>query len=200
MKIIGLTGGIGSGKSTVAACFRDQGIPVIDADSIGHRLLETDPAIRQAILDIFGDSILDADDAIAREKLAEQVFCNEPLRKQLNGILHPAIVAEVGRQCAAHHTAGCEAVIVEAALIGESGSREPWLTGLILVTASPNIRIERLVRFRSFSREDAVRRIAAQLSPERKRVIADWVIDNDGGLEALKEHVLKVAEEIRRMK
>ena len=200
MKIIGLTGGIGSGKSAAAQCFRDAGIPVIDADSTGHRLLETDPDIRQALLETFGDSILDSDGVIAREKLAELVFRDDALRKQINSILHPAIIAEVGRQCTAHHAVGCEAVIVEAALIGESGKRDAWLTELILVTASSDTRIERLVRFRNFSHEDAARRIAAQLSPERKRAIANWVIENDGDLEALQSRVLQITEEIRRMK
>ena len=196
MRIIGLTGGIGSGKSAAAACFREAGIPVIDADSIGHVLLEQDPEIRSALVCAFGDSILAKDGAISRERIAESVF-KHILQTELNAILHPAIIAEVGRQCAEYHRQGNDAMIVEAALIGESEQRDPWLSGLILVLASEAIRIERLVRFRNFSREEAVRRIAAQKPPEQKRALADWVIENSGDMDALREQVLGIVAAIK---
>jgi dephospho-CoA kinase len=200
MKIIGLTGGIGSGKSAAAQCFRDAGIPVIDADSTGHRLLETDPAIRQAVIEIFDDGILTPEGAISREKLAARTFGDAAARQRLNALLHPAIIVEVGKRCAAYHVEGHDVLIVEAALIGESGQRDAWLTGLILVLASESVRIERLINYRNFSREEAIRRIAAQTPPEDKRAIADWVIENDGDLETLQARVQQVAAEIHRRK
>jgi len=197
MRIIGLTGGIGSGKSAAAACFREAGIPVIDADGIGHVLLEQNPEIRNALICAFGDSILAKDGAISRERIAESVFQNASYRQQLNAILHPAIIAEVGRQCTEYHRQGNDAIIVEAALIGESEQRDPWLSGLILVLASESIRIERLVRFRNFSHEEAVRRIAAQKPPEQKRALADWVIENSGDMDALRKQVLGIVAVIK---
>ena len=196
MKIIGLTGGIGSGKSAAARYFRNAGIPVIDADSTGHEVLENDPAVKQAVISFFGESILTPEAVVSREKLAERTFSNPVARQHLSAILHPAIIAEVGKCCAAFQAEGQKAVIVEAALIGESGQRDGWLTGLILVLASEPVRIERLMHYRSFSREEAMRRIAAQTPPETKRPIADWIIDNDGDLETLRTHVMRVSEEI----
>jgi len=198
MKIIGLTGGIGSGKSAAAQCFRDAGIPVIDADRAGHDLLENDPLIRQTVTEIFGDGIMAPDGVISREKVAARTFGDVAARKRLNALLHPAIIVEVGKRCAAHHAEGHDTVIVEAALIGESGQRDAWLTGLILVLASEAVRIDRLMQCRNFSREEAMRRIAAQTPPENKRVIADWVIENNGDLETLRTRVVQVAEEINR--
>jgi len=197
MKIIGLTGGIGSGKSAAASFFREAGIPVIDADSIGHNLLENNPAIQKAVIAAFGNNITTDGCAISREKLAALAFADAAVRQQLNAILHPAIIAEVGKRCAACQAEGYDAIIVEAALIGESGQRDGWLTGLILVLASEPVRIDRLMRYRSFSREEAMRRIAAQTPPNNKRAIADWTIDNSGDLETLCTRVIQVVQEIR---
>jgi len=197
MKIIGLTGGIGSGKSAAASFFREAGIPVIDADSIGHNLLENNPAIQKAVIAAFGNNITTDGGAISREKLAALAFADAAVRQQLNAILHPAIIAEVGKRCAACQAEGYDAIIVEAALIGESGQRDGWLTGLILVLASEPVRIDRLMRYRSFSREEAMRRIAAQTPPNNKRAIADWTIDNSGDLETLCTRVIQVVQEIR---
>lgn len=196
MKIIGLTGGIGSGKSAAAQCFRDACIPVIDADSTGHEVLENDPAVKKAILSFFGEGVLTPDAVVSREKLAECTFSDPAARQHLNAILHPAIIAEVGKRCAAFQAEGHKAVIVEAALIGEAGQRDGWLTGLILVLASESVRIKRLIHYRNFSREEAIRRITAQTPPEKKRAIADWIIDNDEDMGALRTRVLQVAQEI----
>lgn len=197
MRIIGLTGGIGSGKSAAAACFREAGIPVVDADGIGHGLLEQDPEIRRALVDVFGGSILAEDGVISRERIAAVAFQDASARRQLNLLLHPAIIAEVGRKCAEYHQQGHDAIIVEAALIGESEQRDGWISELILVLASEAIRIERLVRCRDFSREEAMRRIAAQKPPEQKRAIADWVIENNGDLDVLQDQVMRVAAAIK---
>ena len=198
MKIIGLTGGIGSGKSAAAQCFRDAGVPVIDADRTGHDLLENDPLIKQTVIEIFGNGVITSDGVISREKLAARTFSDVAVRQQLNALLHPAIIAEMGKRCAAYHAEGHDVIIVEAALIGESGQRDAWLTGLILVLASESVRIERLMQYRNFSREEAVRRIAAQTPPENKRHIADWIIENNGDLTTLRTCVIQVVEEIHR--
>lgn len=196
MKRIGLTGGIGCGKSAAAAYFRDAGIPVIDADGVGHLLLDGDAETRAAVVAAFGDNVIGEDGAIARDRLAAHVFSDAAARAQLNAILHPAIINAVSRQCAALEEEGRHVVIIEAALLGEHGRREPWLTGLILVLASEETRINRLVQNRRFSREEAQRRIAAQTPPESKRPIADWIIQNDGDMQTLRQQVEKLVAEL----
>lgn len=197
MRLIGLTGGIGSGKSAAADNFREAGITVIDADSIGHNLLEKDPAIQEVVLAIFGEEMLADNGIISREKLAARAFADAESRQQLNALLHPAIIAEMGRQCAALQASGQATILVEAALIGESGQKDPWLDAVILVLASEALRIERLMQYRNFSREEAKRRMAAQTPPEKKSAFADWVIDNNGDQTALRACVFQIAQEIR---
>jgi len=200
MNIIGLTGGIGCGKSAAAAYFREAGVPVIDADAAGHELLESDANLRAAVVGSFGGDIIGQDGALSREKLAARVFTDPDARRRLNALLHPAIIAEVGRRCAALNEAGHESVIVEAALIGEGGRRDPWLSGIILVLAEEQIRMERLMRYRQFTREEAQRRMAAQTPPETKAAFADWIIDNNADRDGLRLQVMKIADAIRARK
>ncbi|MCK5863228.1 MAG: dephospho-CoA kinase [Candidatus Hydrogenedentes bacterium] len=196
MKIIGITGGIGSGKSVAADYFRKAGIPVIDTDKTGHDLLENNTTVQKAVIADFGDDITEDGKTISREKLAALIFTDTLSRQRLNAILHPEIIAEVKRYCTVLQEAGKRAVLVEAALIGESKHKEPWLTALILVAASESVRIKRLMQYRDFSREEAQRRIAVQTPPEKKIALADWIIDNNSHLEALQTQVLQIAEEI----
>ncbi len=198
MKLIGLTGGIGSGKSTVARFLRDAGIPVIDADETGHRLLEEDTGIRQAVADSFGSEVME-DGLLSREKLAARVFVDEGARRRLNELLHPAILQSIGAQCADLSEQGQRIIVVEAALFSEGGIREPWLSGMILVLADAKLRAERLALYRNMGEAEARRRMAAQTPPEHKLPLADWVIYNDGDLHSLREQVAALAEVLRRL-
>ncbi len=199
MRVIGLTGGIGSGKSEAAAGFREAGIPVIEADGIGHSLMKNDPSVRTALINCFGDAVRGDNGDIVREKLAALVFTDEEARRQLNAIMHPVIVKEVRRQCAELEASEHAAVIVEAALLAEPGYEASWLKGLILLLASERIRVERLVQNRGLSQEDAQKRIAAQSAPEAKIPFADWVINNNGDLAMLRSQVKRVAAEIHAL-
>lgn len=196
MKIIGLTGGLGSGKSAAASCFAEQGLPVIDADSIGHALIARDKTIQEALHDMFGAGIF-SEGAVSREKLAARVFSDDDARRRLNALLHPAIMESVSQRCASLGRAGHSAVIVEAALLGESGRREPWLAGLILVRAPSQLRLDRLVRDRGMTADEVMRRMAAQSNPDIKISIADWIIDNSGDREALCEQARAIAADIQ---
>lgn len=196
MKILGLTGGIGSGKSTVAARLAHHGIPVIDADKIGHQLLDQDTAVSSAIAGAFGAEVL-TEARIDREKLARKVFADADARKRLNDITHPAIVAEVRAQVEALAAAGHTMAVVEAALIAEQGKRDPWLHALILVRAPESLRKERLMLRRGLSEQEAAARIAAQTPPERKLALADYLVDNGGDLTQLHARVDALVEELR---
>ncbi len=195
MKIIGLTGGIGSGKTAAAGCFAEQGLPVIDADRIGHELIATDSNIQQALRDIFGDAVFDGD-TVSREKIGERVFTDIMARQRINDLLHPAIINTVADRCAELARHNHPAAIVEAALLGESGRQDPWLAGLVLVLAPEALRIERLTKGRNISEKEARRRIAAQADPDTKIDIADWIIDNSSNMDALRKQTWAIVEAI----
>ncbi len=196
MKIIGLTGGIGSGKSTVAQYLRDEGIPVIDADDTGHRLLEEDPSVQHAVLDAFGAEVM-GNGTLSRQKLADRIFADDAARKRLNALLHPAIIQSVKAQCMDLYQRGHKVIVVEAALMGEGVVKESWLSGLILVLAGEDQRVMRLARYRDMNETEARRRMKVQTSPERKRALADWIITNDGSMKALRRKAALLARELQ---
>jgi dephospho-CoA kinase len=195
MRIYGLTGGIGSGKSEVARRFEDLDIPVIDADRIGHEVLGPGGAAVEAVAAAFGPGVL-SESAIDRKKLARIVFADKAAIEKLNAIVHPAIGRVIAERCIDLAAEGREVVVVDAAVLAEGGRREEWLDGLILVTCREDLRLSRLVQLRGMDAEEARRRIASQTAPETKMPLADWVIENEGDLDRLHERVDRVAAEI----
>ena len=197
MRIYGLTGGTGSGKSEAVRRFAELGIPVIDADKIGHQLHEPGGAAVERVIQAFGVDVL-TDGAVDRAKLGRIVFDDAAARKQLGVIIHPMIAGVIAERCGALLEQGRNTVIIDAALLAEGGKREPWLTGLILVTCREDMRLARLVQSRGMDPEQARQRIAAQTPPETKIPLADWVIVNEGTLDQLRDRVDQVAELIKR--
>ena len=195
MKVIGLTGGTGSGKSTAARRFADRGIPVIDADVIGHELIAPGGAAEAAVIERFGDAALTCG-TIDRAKLGAIVFADPQALAALNAIVHPLLAAEIAARCAAHASAGARACVIDAALLGEGAALEPWLDGLVLVAAPVETRVHRLRVHRGMDEAAARARIGAQVDPERKRALARWVIQNDGSLAELYERVDAVIAEL----
>ncbi|HLY59870.1 MAG TPA: dephospho-CoA kinase [Terriglobia bacterium] len=180
MAYFGLTGGIASGKSTVAAMFAKLGAWIIDADKVGHQLLGSSRTAYQEIVHYFGDEILDSTGEIDRNLLGALVFADTEKLKALNAIVHPGIIAEVDRlavQYAASHPGGV--ILVDAALIFEAGIGASFLK-VIVVWCRPEQQIERLMAKAGFGPGDAARRIAAQMPAEEKRRLADFVIDCSG--------------------
>ena len=199
MRIFGLTGGTGSGKSEAAKRFVERGIPVIDADAVGHEILDSDPLVRDAIVVAFGEDILTTapgERRIDRGLLGERVFSDPVARLQLNAIMHPRIIAAMMAQCAELERKGYCAIIIDAAVIAEGSRREPWISGLILVLSAVDKRLERLVHLRGMDPVQARKRIEAQMPPENKRSFADWIIVNDGTVEELRRQVDEVLEEM----
>jgi dephospho-CoA kinase len=195
MQIYGLTGGIGSGKSEVRRRLAARGVPVMDADMAGHEVLEPGGLAVEAVLAAFGDAILTGG-RIDRDKLAAIVFADAAARKTLNAIVHPLIGMRIAEHCVARVQEGHSAIVVEATLFAENGTRETWLDGLILVLSREDIRLERLTGARGMSREDALKRIAAQTPPEQKEPLADWVIHNNGSIEELHAATDPIARQI----
>lgn len=195
MKIYGLTGGTGSGKSTAAKRFAEHGIPVIDADQVGHDVIAPGGAAEEAVRNEFGESVL-ACGRIDRVKLGALVFADRAALERLNALVHPAITAEIARRCAAFAAAGEDAVVIDAALLGDRGVREPWLDGLILIACGRAERVRQLVLSKGMTPEEANRRIDMQVSPESKRALADWVIENMSTVAELHRRVDAIIERI----
>jgi dephospho-CoA kinase len=186
---IGLTGGIGAGKSAVTATFEQCGAVVVDADVIAREVVEPGTEGLAALVDAFGDDILLADGALDRPALAAKAFQNDDARKTLNGIVHPL----VGKRRAEIIAAVPEdAVVVEdIPLLVESGMA-PLFPLVVVVHADADLRVRRLVEQRGMSEDDARARIAAQASDEQRRAVADIWLDNSGSLEALAQRACDV--------
>lgn len=194
---IGLTGGIGSGKSTVAKMLVECGAVLIDADAISRQLMEPGRAVLAETVRAFGEGILTPTGELDRAALASLVFADESARARLNAIVHPAVRAEAARQReAAVQKLGEDAVIVEdIPLLAETGQAADF-DAVIVVEAQHGERLRRLVEVRGMSEADARARIAAQASDEQRRAIATWVIDNSGSLERTAAQVREVFAKI----
>jgi len=195
----GLTGGVACGKSTVARFFQDLGAYIIDADRVGHELIEPGHAAYQEILERFGKEILDPGGRIDRKKLGRKVFAEPQQLRLLNAIVHPRIIARVQELAAEQQTRNPHAVvIIDAALIFESGIGAT-LRKVMVAWCRPEQQIERLMAKTGVSREEAERRIQAQMPLEEKRLRADYVIDCSGSLEQSRAQAKAIYLELWRI-
>jgi dephospho-CoA kinase len=193
---LGLTGGIASGKSAVAALLRELGFPVIDADSVAHKLMEPGQAAHEEILKTFGTDVADISGRIDRAKLAAIVFADHAKLAQLNAILHPRVEQVIRKQFDEWQKIGVrDAVFVEAALLIEAGLAEK-LDGLVVAWCEPAQQVARL-RARGMSEAEARRRMAAQLPLEEKLKRATETINCSGTLEQTREQVQLLAAKLR---
>ena len=174
---IGLTGGIASGKSTVASMLRARGAPVVDADALARQVVEPGTPALAEIIQRFGPEVLDGAGRIDRKRLAEIVFADAAARADLNRITHPRIAAAASAEVARHTAAGAPVVFYEAALIVENGLQRGF-DGLVVVTVPPERQIARLMRRDGLDRRAAEERLAAQLPLAAKLAAATHVIDN----------------------
>jgi len=196
VKAYGITGGTGSGKSVAAARLAERGFAVIDADRVGHALIEPGGPAEYLVRKRFGDAIV-TDGRIDRKKLGALVFSDSGALRRLNALVWPMLYEAIRRKCERLEDDGHTAVVVDAAILGEDGTLPPWLDGVILVTASDDVRAARLVASRRLTPDAARDRVAAQRPPESKRALARWCIENNGGVESFLRQVDAIAEEIR---
>lgn len=198
MLLVGLTGGIGSGKSTVAALLRQRGAVVVDADVIARQVVEPKTPALAALVDRFGEQILGSNGKLDRAKLAELAFATEESRRALEAITHPAINEEFTRQML---TAPPDAIVIcDVPLLAESDQARNRGYPVVIVVESPiEVRLDRLEQ-RGITREDALRRISAQASDEERRELATILIDNSGDLSVLTERVGQVATELEAIR
>lgn len=190
---IGLTGGIGSGKSTVARMLVECGAVLIDADAISRQLMQPGQEVLAETVRVFGPGILVPHGELDRAALAALVFSDPESREKLNAIVHPAVRAEAARQRqAAVREVGESTVIVEdIPLLAETGQAADF-DGVIVVETELQERLRRLVQVRGMSEADARARIKAQASGDQRRAIATWVIDNSGSEERTAVQVREV--------
>src|SRR6267143_1606497 len=194
---LGLTGGIASGKSAVAAMLREMGFAVLDADSLAHKLVEPGQPAHDEILHEFGPSVLAQDARVDRAKLSAIVFNDRARLDRLNAIVHPRVAEIVFRQFAEWERAGTrDAAFLEAALLIESGIHKN-LDGLVVAWCEPQQQLERLVA-RGLSEAEARRRIVAQLPVAEKLRLATEKIDCSGSLEQTRLQVQTLAGKLRR--
>ncbi|UUN26262.1 dephospho-CoA kinase [Streptomyces sp. FIT100] len=186
---VGLTGGIGAGKSEVSRLFVSYGAVLIDADRIAREVVEPGTPGLAAVVEAFGSEILAADGTLDRPKLGSIVFADEARRAELNAIVHPLVGA---RSAELEAAARPDAVVVhDVPLLAENGLAALYDL-VVVVDASPETQLDRLVRLRGMSESDARARMAAQVTREERRAVADLVIDNDGPLELLEPQVREV--------
>lgn len=191
MKIVGLTGGIGTGKSAAARMLVERGARLIDADALARVVVEPDRPAWQDIVREFGETLLNPDRTLNRERLAALVFADEKLRTRLNQITHPRIGEEMLRLIRQYQDQGARAVVIDAALLLESPATR-WIKPVIVVMAQEEVKVERVCARDRASREDVLKRIRAQWSDEERAARADYVIENSGDLQSLEEQIEKV--------
>ena len=197
MLVVGLTGGIGSGKSTVSALLAEKGAVVIDADAITKELQQPGTDVFAAMVERFGPGIVAADGSLDRAAVADIVFNDPAALKALNAIVHPAVGAEiVGRMTALGETD--EVVILDVPLLVESTNAYP-VGGLVVVDVDPEVAVRRLVEHRHMREEDVRARMSRQASREDRRAKADRVVDNTGSLDDLRAQVDAVWEWVRSL-
>ena len=193
MRLFGLTGNIGAGKSTVARLLVKHGVPVIDADLLAREVVQPGQPALTEIAARFGPGVFNPDGSLDRKALGARVFANAEERAALNAIVHPRIAQASAQRIAALAAAGHKAAVYEAALIVENGLDE-GLDGLIVVNVPEELQIARLRARDGLTEDEARARLAAQLPAARKRERATFLIENHGSEADLDEQVARVLQ------
>lgn len=195
MVIVGVTGGIASGKSMVCRVFEELGGVVIDADRVGHETL-TRSDVRDRLIKAFGQAIVNADGTVDRRTLGQIVFRDPAARKRLNRIAHPPLLAEIRRQIAELRSSGFDGVVVvDAALLIEWGPTD-FVDIVVVVTAPESLQVTRLMDRNGFSADEAAQRVLSQTSTGERVRWADYLIDNSGSAAETERQTRVIWEQI----
>lgn len=196
MLVVGLTGGIATGKSTVARLFAERGAAIVDADRIAHDLQRPGHPCHRAIVEAFGTGILDQAGGIDRRALGALVFADPSARRTLEAIMHPAVREACQVEVRAAEAAGRTVCLVDAALILEAGQRQRYQK-IVLVAAPEEVQVQRLMQGRGLTEAEARQRIRAQWPTAAKAAYADFIVDNAGDLAASEAQVGKIYAALR---
>jgi len=189
MRVIAITGGIGSGKTTVAALYRGLGVAAVDADAVSRALTAENGEALTPIREVFGDGVFHADGTLNRAALAKRVFGNEAELKQLNAVMHPRIARRIRDELEALRTAGEPAALLEAPLLFEAGM-DGLADAVICVTAPEEVRVRRVCDRDGIPREEALRRIRSQNPMEKTESLSDYVLSTDVPFSAVQARAL----------
>ncbi|TQD71688.1 hypothetical protein C1H46_042770 [Malus baccata] len=197
MRIVGLTGGIASGKSTVSNLFKEHGIPVVDADLVARDVLKKGTGGWKKVVSAFGEDILQPDGQVDRPKLGQIVFSNPEKRQLLNRLLAPYISSGIFWEILKLWMKGCKVIVLDVPLLFEA-KMDKWTKPIVVVWVDPETQLRRLMSRDRTSEEDAGNRINAQMSLDIKRTRADMVVDNSGSLEDLRVQFRNVLLEVTK--
>jgi dephospho-CoA kinase len=199
MLVVGLTGGMCCGKTTVTTMFAELGCLIIDADLISRKLVEPGEPSYKRIVKFFGKEILQKDQTLDRKKLGGIIFEDPAKRKILNSILHPSIVREEERMIREAREKGTHQItIVSAALMIEAGVYKRFKK-IIVVHCNRELQIQRIMKREKISRREALQRISSQLSTTEKRKYADYVINTSGPFTQTRKQTVKIYEKLRKL-
>ena len=199
MLIVGLTGGVASGKSVVSRILKEEGAYLIDADQIARELVQPRTSTWEELVKVFGKEILQKNGSIHRKKLAAKVFSDPKQRDLLNRTLHPRIKEEMGRRLKAIGQKDPEAIVViDAPLLVETGNHRE-MDKVIVVISTEAQQIARLREREGMDQEEARRIMASQMATEEKVKVADFVIRNEGSLEETERRAREVFQELKRI-
>ncbi|QQR90360.1 MAG: dephospho-CoA kinase [Myxococcales bacterium] len=194
-RVVGLTGGIATGKSVVAGFFNELGVPSVDADQIAREIVMPGSQTLGEIVEVFGDAFLLKDGSLDRKKLGDFVFSSPKHRNLLNSITHPRIAKRSQEKIAMLRKSNPAYVIYNAALLIENNLQNQF-DALVIVSASRLRQIERIKSRDNLSENEIILRLDAQMPNEKKLSFADFIIDNDGDLQSTKEQTLKVHDNL----
>jgi dephospho-CoA kinase len=199
-RVIGLTGGIGTGKSTVSRMLEEFGATLIDSDQIVRELQAPGAPLLAEIAAALGPEVIQRDGSLDRARVGELVFRDAAARQRLNAVVHPAVGLETARRLAAAREAGAELVVLDIPLLfetrlhGTASRANLGVQAVVVVYAPRELQIRRQLERNDYGREEALRRVEAQLPIEEKRALADHVIDNSGSLEETRRQVRALYE------
>lgn len=191
MKCIALTGGIATGKSTVARIFKKAGIPIVDSDQLARQVVLPDTPALQEVSKVFGQNFITSDGHLDRKKMADLIFTDEQARERLEAIIHPQIALALSKKLQDLATLGYRWVIYEVPLLFEK-NMEAHFFATILVYCSEKSQLERLVKRDKISEDAALQRIRSQLSTDEKKRKATFSIDSDKNLDQVEKEVAHI--------
>lgn len=194
--VLGLTGGIATGKSTADEFFKNKNIPIIDSDKVAHNIMNVGKPAWKKVKETFGTDYLNSDQSVNRKKLGKLVFNNEAELKKLNEITHPLIYQEIQEKIKTEKDKNVPLVIVDAPILFETGGQN-YCDKTVVITLPPKIQLERLMARNNLSKEDALSRINAQMPLEQKEKLATYVVDNAGTIEELDSKLEQVLKKIK---
>ncbi|MGB0651058.1 MAG: dephospho-CoA kinase [Rhodothermales bacterium] len=188
---IGLTGGIGSGKSTVRDMLQDKGAVVFDADAVAKHLMEEDESVREGLMDVLGPQTWNADGRLNRSWIARQIFADDNVRKAVNAVVHPAVYEAFDLTASRAEASGAPAIVREAALLPPASIREK-LDSVVAISASKAVRLQRVLDRGGLTVSEIEGRMGAQPDNEQYVAFADEIILNNGSLSDLQKEVDRI--------